>query len=176
MKISGESCLLRPWRRGDEESLARHADNYLIWRNVRDDFPHPYTREKARDWISTCLRQERPVSQLAVIVDGEAAGAVGMMRGRDIYRCTAEIGYWLGEQHWGNGIMTEAARLFTGYVFEQFPIERLYGWTFDFNPASARVLEKAGYFFEAKLQCSAIKEGRMCDQLLYAQLRRRESH
>ena len=103
---------LRPWRRGDEPSLVRYANNRNIWRNLRDRFPHPHTAADADAWI-TKAEAEAPVTSHAIVVDGETVGGVGVDLGTDVRRRSAEIGYWLGEPFWGRGIATK-----NGYVLE----------------------------------------------------------
>jgi ribosomal-protein-alanine N-acetyltransferase len=163
-------CTLRPWRRGDEASLVRHADNRNVSRNLKDRFPSPYTAADAREWIAHASAQAPPTS-LAIVVDGAAVGGVGIELGTDVFRRSAEIGYWLGEPFWGRGIATEALRAMTAYAFERFDICRLEAGVFDWNPASARVLEKNGYVLEGRARLGVIKDGRMGDRLLYALVR-----
>jgi RimJ/RimL family protein N-acetyltransferase len=91
----------------------------------------------------------------------------------DVARFNAEVGYWLGEGFWGRGFAAEALRSFTLYVFESFPVERLEAWVFATNPASERVLEKAGYEYEATLRRSAFKDGHFLDCNLYVRFRPR---
>ena len=158
---------IRDWRIGDEDSLARHANNHKIWRNVRDAFPHPYTLADAEEWISSASTA-MPVTSFAIEVEGEAAGGIGFILGADIHRRSAEIGYWLGEQYWGRGIVGEAVRAMTDYGFETFDLARIWAGVFEWNPASSRVLEKAGYLFEARLKMAATKEGLTVDELIYA--------
>jgi [ribosomal protein S5]-alanine N-acetyltransferase len=163
-------CTLRPWRRGDEASLVRHADNRNVSRNLKDRFPSPYTAADAREWIAHASAQAPPTS-LAIVVDGAAVGGVGIELGTDVFRRSAEIGYWLGEPFWGRGIATEALRAMTAYAFARFDICRLEAGVFDWNPASARVLEKNGYVLEGRARLGVIKDGRMGDRLLYALVR-----
>ncbi len=170
MEINLTNCTLRRWQPGDEESLARHANNYHIWRNVRDRFPHPYTLEDAREWIRLS-GEENPQISFAIVVDGEAVGGIGLILKDDIDRCGAEIGYWLSEEFWGRGIMTEAVRVLTDWGFENFALSRIYAGVLEWNPASMRVLEKAGYRFEARLRKAVIKENRVMDQFIYAVIR-----
>src|SRR5690606_7656580 len=108
-------ALVRPWRWGDEASLVRHANNRKVWRNLLDTFPHPYTEADAREWLERRATPEAPVTNFAIEVDGEAAGGIGLRLGEDVARRSAEIGYWLGEAHWGRGIATEAVRALTDY-------------------------------------------------------------
>lgn len=81
------------------------------------------------------------------------------------------MGYWLGEQFWGRGIMTEAVAAVTDFCFENFPLRRISAEVFANNPASARVLEKAGFTFEGRLKNHVLKEGKLLDTLLYARIK-----
>ena len=159
--------MLRPWAAGDEPSLARYANNYEIWRNLRNSFPHPYTLADAKRWISF-TQQQSPQTLFAVEVGGEAVGGVGLYPKSDIERLSAEIGYWLGEALWGKGIATAAVRALSTYGFEELGLTRIFGVPLISSTASMRVLEKAGYVREGVLRRSAIKEGIVVDQVLYA--------
>jgi RimJ/RimL family protein N-acetyltransferase len=170
MELKLKTCTVRPWRRGDEESLAHHANNYDIWRNVRDRFPHPYTLENARDWVALASA-ENPPTNFAIVVDRYAVGGVGLVFKDDIARCGVEIGYWLGEEYWGRGIVADAVRGVTAWAFEHFDIHRIYAGVLEWNPASMRVLEKAGYQFEARLRKAVIKEGVVMDEFIYSVIR-----
>jgi len=99
---------------------------------------------------------------------GVAAGGIGVHSGQDVHRHTATVGYWLGEDFWGRGIMTEAVTAVTNFCFENFPLRRISAEVFANNPASARVLEKAGFIFEARLKNHVFKDGKLLDSLLYA--------
>lgn len=169
MEIKLSLCAIRPWQRGDEQSLVRHADNKKIWLNVRDAFPHPYTMEDARWWIEKA--NEPPATNFAIVVEGEAVGGVGMILKDDIYRRSAEVGYWLGEEFWGRGVVTEAVRAIVEYAFENFDLCRLYAGVLEWNPASMKVLEKAGFQFEARLRKAVTKEGQTMDEFIYALIR-----
>jgi RimJ/RimL family protein N-acetyltransferase len=170
MRLVLNRCEIRSWERSDVRSLAGHANNRKIWRNVRDQFPFPYSTSDAEVWIRTA-RSMRPETAFAIVVDGEAVGAIGIELKDDVYRNSAEIGYWLGETFWGRGITSEALAGFTDWVFAHFELDRLYAHVFEWNPASARVLEKAGYQLEARMRQAVIKDGQTIDVLLYAMLR-----
>jgi RimJ/RimL family protein N-acetyltransferase len=165
-----QGCSVRSWRRGDEPSVARHANNRKVWINVRDALPHPYTAADAREWIDWALATI-PETNFAVDVHGQAVGAVGFTIQPDVHRVSAEIGFWLGEEFWGRGIMTQAVRAVSAHAFEAHDLYRLYATVFEWNAASMRVLEKAGYVREAVLRMSAIKDGRVIDQVLYGRTR-----
>ena len=124
MLLKSAKFLLRPWQTGDEASLVKHADNYNIWVNLRDIFPHPYTLSAAQDWIeiANCLPD---TFNLAIEIKGEAVGGIGLLFKTDIHRRSAEIGYWLGESFWNKGIITEAVKLVSRHAFAQYDICRL---------------------------------------------------
>jgi RimJ/RimL family protein N-acetyltransferase len=161
---------LRPWRRGDEPSLVLHANNRSVWLNLRDRFPHPYTAKDADEWIVHAGSQA-PVLNFAIVVDGAAVGGIGLTLGTDVSRRPAEVGYWLGQPFCGRGIATEALRAVTDYAFTTLDICRPEAGVFDWNPASARVLEKAGYVLEGRSRLAVTKAGRTGDRLLYALVR-----
>lgn len=87
--------ILREWNKKDTVLLTELANNKLIADNLRDHFPNPYTLKDAEEWIS--LNQDRmPVINFAIEAGGQLAGGCGIFFKEDIYRCSAEIGYWLG--------------------------------------------------------------------------------
>ena len=169
MEIKLSKCTVRNWQRGDEASLAKHANNYKVWRNVRDRFPHPYTRGNAQAFLRAATTAGEP-SNLAIEVNGEAAGAIGYVAGTDVERYSAEVGYWLGEAYWNRGVVTEALVLLTDHLFATSSLLRLFALPFADNAGSIRVLEKAGYAREAILRSSSVKNGIPRDQALYARV------
>ena len=98
--------ILRQWRREDAADVLRYANNDKIARNLRDVFPHPYTLEDAKEFITDCLEAKESLMFRAIEVDGHAVGSIALCLGSDVYRMTAELGYWLAEDFWGKGIMT----------------------------------------------------------------------
>jgi ribosomal-protein-alanine N-acetyltransferase len=162
-----KTCDLRRWELSDVGSVAKHANNRNVWLNLRDRFPHPYTPADAEQWVSLTSRED-PLVHLAIAVDGHAVGGISIELQPDVFKRSAEIGYWLSEDFWGRGIMTEAVQAFTLYAIEHFGLCRVFAGVFDSNPASARVLEKVGYQFEGRMRRSVVKAGVVRDQLLYA--------
>lgn len=167
MRLPLSTCEIRSWKTADADSLARHANNKKIAINLRDRFPHPYTRRDAREFIKTA-RARMPETAFALVVEDAAVGGIGFILQPDIERVSAEIGYWLGEAYWGRGIATEALQALTTYAIARHGLTRLYARVAPWNAASCRVLEKAGYTIEATLRRSAIKDGVVSDQLQYA--------
>ena len=173
LTIDCDCCLLRPFRMSDAESLVRHANNPNISARVRDRFPNPYTIEDARQFLMGVTRRARGAAEftLAIEVDGQVVGGIGIVRGTDIERMTAELGYWLGEEYWGRGIVTEAIKNFAPWVMERYGLTRLHADCFTDNPASSRVLEKAAFVHESTKRRAAIKLGEIKDMHVYVMLR-----
>ena len=146
-------------RSGDEDSLVRHADDRDVWINLRDRFPHPYTRDDARAWLRL-VADSTPETNFAVAVAGEAVGGIGITLQDDVSRRSAEIGYWLGRSYWGRGIATAAVRVLTDWAFAHSTCAGYTQALRTWYPASARVLEKAGYVLEGRLGRSVTKDGR----------------
>lgn len=167
-----DDIIVRPWQTGDELSLVKHANNRKIWRNVRDRFPYPYTLKDAEIWVRVA-GADRNMLNLAIEFEGQAVGGIGIVFKQDVYRRSAEIGYWLGEAYWNRGIATRAVKALTAYIFKQkqFDINRIYAGIFEYNTASARVLEKAGYQMEARLRKSVTKDDKTVDELVFAILK-----
>ncbi len=164
MLLRLSTCDVRSWETHDVESIARYANNRKIWINLRDAFPHPYTRQHAREFIRSS-RQRSPETTFAIAVDGEAIGGVGFVLHPDVERVSAEIGYWIGEPFWGRGIATDALGGLTRYAIETHGLTRVYALPFAWNAPSCRVLEKAGFVLEARLRRSAVKDGAVTDQM-----------
>src|SRR5208282_1566859 len=153
-------CEVRSWSEADVASLAVHANNPAIWRNLRDGPPEPYTPDDAREYI-TQISEQRPETAFAISVDGAAVGSIGFTLGHNVERVSAELGYWLAEPYWGRGIATEAVRALTALAIAEHGLTRVFALPFAENAASCRVLEKAGFILEARLRKSAKKLGRV---------------
>lgn len=169
MRLPFPGGVIRPWRAADARPLVPLADNRKVWLNLTDRFPHPYSAADARRWIKA-EAMAAPPRNFALECEGALCGGIGLQMGEDIRVQTAEIGYWLGEPFWGRGLATAAVAAYTGYAFAAFGLRRVFARVLDWNPASARVLEKCGYVLEGRLRRSALKDGRIADELLYARL------
>lgn len=171
MEVDLRAARLRPWRIDDGPALVKHANNRNVSRNLRDIFPSPYTAVDAQTFLARVV-PVTPPHNLAIEVDGEAAGGVGLHVQEDVHRRTAEIGYWLSEAYWGRGIMTDAVAAVAAYGFERFDLLRIEAEVFARNPASMRVLEKSGFQREGWRRQSITKDGETMDGALYAILAR----
>lgn len=161
---------LRAWRATDAESLAQHANNLRVWRNMSDAFPHPYTLAIAQHWVARG-HIDFGGDNWAIAFDDVAVGGCGLHQGEGGERCNVEIGYWLGEPYWGRGVVTQVARVLTEQAFARPEVTRVFAPVHADNPASMRVLQKNGFQREAELRQSAIKGGRVIDRVQWVRLR-----
>lgn len=160
---------VRSWEQKDAASLASALSNKNILNNLRDGLPYPYTEKDASDYINFILTSDpNGTFAYAVDVDGKAVGSIGAFRQQNIHSRTAELGYYLAEEYWGRGIMTEAVMLLCGKIFAETDILRIFAEPFSHNIGSRRVLEKAGFKFEGILKNNAVKNGKVLDMAMYA--------
>lgn len=169
MRIDCDTFEIRSYRAADVTALARRANNPKIAENLRDRFPFPYTLQDSRDWLNVALTQD-PETNFAIDIDGQLVGTIGLQLGEDVYRQSAEIGYWLAEEYWGRGVVSEAVRALSDWGFQTFGLLRIHAYVFENNAASVRVLEKAGFELEGRMRSAVLKNGRVMDQLLYGKL------
>jgi RimJ/RimL family protein N-acetyltransferase len=158
---------LRPWHLNDLESLVEHANNPDIAKFMTDGFPNPYSNENGEAFIAFATKDD-PIHIFAIEVDGNAVGGIGIHPQQDIMRKNAELGYWLGEKYWGKGIITAAITQVLAFAFRTYDITRVFARPFGTNYASQRVLEKAGFILEARLEKTVFKNGEYLDELIYA--------
>lgn len=159
--------ILRPWLLTDLDSLVKHANNEKIAKFMTDGFPHPYKEENGRAFIEFATK-DNPIHIFAIEINGEAVGGIGIHPKADIERKNAELGYWLSEEYWGQGIITKAIKQMTEFAFTTFDINRVFARPFGNNIASQKVLEKAGFILEGKFENSFIKNAEYLDELIYA--------
>ena len=174
IEIINNNIKLREFTPEDKYRLADLANNKKIAINLRDGFPHPYTLKDAENFLNMCSKYDPP-QLFAIEYNKLHVGNISLIKGNDVYRKSAEIGYFLGEPYWNKGIMTIAVNLICDYGFQNLDIERIYTGIFDFNPASQRVLEKCGFTKEAVFKKAIYKNGVICDEIRYAKLREEPS-
>ena len=170
MELKLSRCTLRNLRETDAESMARHANDRRVVSQLRDRFPHPYTLADAQAFIAMVVAHEPPIC-FAIAVNDSTVGCIGLERQSDVNRCAAELGYWLGVDYWGQGITTEAIEAVVRWGMDALQLERIFAQPLADNVASCRVLEKAGFVLEGTLRHSAIKDGVIRDQRLYASVK-----
>ena len=165
-------CRIRKWELSDAKDLAAALSNKKVQDNLRDGLPYPYTEQDGKDFISAMLSAgENETFAFAITVNNIVIGSISIFRQGNIHRQTAELGYYIAEEYWGNGIMTEAVKQICRYVFDKTDIIRIYAETFAYNTASCRVLEKAGFQYEGTLRRNAVKNGKVIDMKMYSLLK-----
>ncbi|MCI8970618.1 MAG: GNAT family N-acetyltransferase, partial [Oscillibacter sp.] len=98
------SLILRPWLPADAEPIAAAANNPKVAANLRNVFPSPYALADAEWFVGDCIAQgETRQLMRAIVIDGKAAGSISVSVKDDVYEKSAELGYWLAEEHWGRG-------------------------------------------------------------------------
>ncbi len=159
--------LLRPWFMTDLDNLVKHANNINIAKNLTDKFPFPYTKEAGQNFISYATNADDPANIFCIEIDGEACGGIGVHPMQDVFRKNAELGYWLAEPYWGQGIMTAALREMIDYAFKNYDITRLFARPYGSNVASQKLLEKCGFVLEAKFEKTLYKNEVFEDEMVY---------
>lgn len=169
MIVEKQDIKLRHFEEKDIHPVALLCNNKKIWDNVRDFLPFPYTEKHARKFIRTC-QAENPQVTFAIEYKGDFAGCIGLVKQTDIHKLTAEVGYWIGEPYWGLGIATRSVNLIVEYGFDQLGLVRIFTGVFDFNKASQRVLEKAGFKLEGIFEKNVLKNGRILNEYRYGKI------
>jgi len=160
---------IRAWRIGDAPDLAEALNNKKIHDNLRDGLPFPYTASDAEDYIRSILEAPKDSQYCwAVTVDDKAVGSIGVFRGANVHRLTAELGYYLAEPYWGKGMVAGAVKEACRILFETTDLLRIFADPYGYNKASCRVLEKSGFAFEGILRKNAVKNGKVLDMHMYA--------
>ena len=163
---------IRRWELSDARDLATALSNKKIQDNLRDGLSYPYTEQDGKEFISAMLAaNENDTFAFAITVNGKVIGSIGAFRQGNIHRQTAELGYYIAEEYWGKGIMTEAVKQLCDYVFSNTDIIRIYAEPFAYNIGSCRVLEKAGFQYEGTLRSNALKNGNVFDMKMYSKLK-----
>jgi len=170
MELVSGDIRLRRFRISDSERMALLANNEKIARNLRDGFPNPYTKEHAEAWIMKFMDQE-PQTFFAIEYQGEYVGNISLVKGMDVYRKSAEVGYFIGEDYWNKGIVTAALNLICEYGFANLDIVRIHTGVFSHNLSSQRVLEKCGFIKEGVFKNAVFKREQYFDEVRYAKLK-----
>ncbi len=161
--------VLREFKETDIPLLAELANNKKVSVNLRDAFPYPYSLQDAKAFITQCKKQN-PVTTFAIEWKGNYVGNIGLMIGTDVYRKSAEIGYFIGEPYWNKGITSTAVKRITEYGFTALNLKRIYTGVYEYNAASMKVLEKNGYKKEGVFQKSVYKNGKFWNEHRYYKL------
>jgi [ribosomal protein S5]-alanine N-acetyltransferase len=170
ISLGVDGWAMRAWRASDAPALAKHANNVNVWRWMSDSFPHPYTPEIAKHWV-TRGHIEFGGDNWAIAFNDEAVGGCGIVHQQGQFRCTAEVGWWLAQAHWGQGLVTRVAQVLVARALDNPQITRVFAPIHDGNERSMRVARNAGMALEAVQRQSAVKDGHVIDRHMFVRLR-----
>jgi len=170
MELTSGEIKLREFKKSDAQRFAELANNENISHNLRDGFPNPFSTQHAEEFIQRWMALD-PVTVFAVEYRGIYVGNISLSKGKDVYRKSAEIGYFIGEAYWNKGIATAAVNLITEYGFKNLDIVRIHTGVFEHNTASQRVLEKCGFKKEGVFQKAVFKLDKFWNEVRYAKIK-----
>lgn len=162
--IYTDRLILRPFKIEDAKSVTKICNNIKLYENTLN-LPHPYTMDDGIEWIKFLIefKDEERLITLAITdkVSSELLGCISAEISK-IHK-HAEVGYWLGEEYWNKGIMTEALRALIDYLFNEIKLKRIFGQCIVSNKASGKVMEKAGMKYEGQFPNHLYKNGKFLD-------------
>ena len=148
-----ERLLLRPFVLGDAPVVQHLAGDWEVASKMLN-LPHPYPNGLAEAWIGSQQQRFEAGSDVHFSIvrreDDQLIGSIGLRLVQAHGR--AELGFWLGRPYWNHDYCTEAAKAVIEYGFQVLGLDRIYASHFTHNPASGRVLEKAGMAYEGLLR------------------------
>ena len=137
------------------------------------NIPHPYHEPDAVYWLNSSSQGFQSNEQYVFAVEqratGEFMGGIGLTLLPRFDR--AEAGYWLGRPFWGQGFATEALRALLGFGFDALALPKIVATHLTKNPASGRVMQKAGMRWEAEIPQHVKRAGHYHDLMQYQLLR-----
>jgi RimJ/RimL family protein N-acetyltransferase len=158
--------VLRPFEPRDADVVQREVSRVEIARSMR--VPHPYPEGGAAEWIAITAKPGRDFA-IELRETGELVGSIAIHPDEQHRR--GGIGYWIAAAHRRRGYVTEAVRAIIDYGFGELGLNRVHAECHGDNPASARVLEKAGMTHEGTLRQHSFRLGRFADKLQFGILR-----
>jgi [ribosomal protein S5]-alanine N-acetyltransferase len=170
MILQIDNIKIREFQLADIKSLVKYANNFKVSKYMRDSFPFPYTETNAINWIEFAKVNSSTLSY-AIANEAELIGGIGAFPQSDVHRFSAEVGFWIGEPFWNQGIISKSLKEFCKYLFSNYEFNRLFANVFEGNHASKRVLEKAGFVLEGTHRKSVFKESKFVDHYIYGLLK-----
>ncbi len=152
------------------EPFTEFRNHPIIYENGYDRVPNPFTLKDAEEFIAVQL-EKKPAQRKLIYWNDQFVGEIGIVLKEDVFRLSAEMGYFIGEPFWGKGIASQAIKQMLSYVFNNFDIIRIEAGVFDFNKPSMRVLEKNGFHLECIKRKAVIKNGKIMDDHIYVKLK-----
>ncbi len=160
----------KPHRIAFAKEFAKMKNVPEILDNGYDKTPNPFTEKDAIAYIKQHI-SKKPEERFLIFWNNEVAGEIGITLKEDVFRLTAEIGYFISKAFWGKGLATKAVKKMTEYAFANFDVIRIEAGVFDFNKSSMKVLEKNGYYLESVRKKAVIKKGEIIDDYIWVKLK-----
>lgn len=158
---------LEKWKCEEYHEFFRLSNDKEIWSNMSDDFPH--TLEECKQIVSFFSNSEDVTEYIkAIKIDNHIVGCIAAFFETGMYCKSVEISYWLSYDYRGMGIMPQVIKMFTQSLFVRFDKHRIWARPFEFNKASQRALEKAGFVYEGLLKENAFKDNKYINSVVYA--------
>lgn len=170
--IETNRLLLRLFKETDAPEVTKLCNNYNLYKNTLY-LPYPYSIEDALSWIKNHLDNfnDNKYFEFAITdkVTGKLYGAIALSKHQKFNN--GELAYWVGEEYWGNGYATEAAKAILEFAFIEKQYHRVFARYFHSNPASGKVIEKIGMRKEGVLRNHVMKENKYIDLVYYGILK-----
>lgn len=168
-EITTVRLLLRKFSAEDAKDVQRMAGSEAVASNTLA-MPFPYLDGMAEAWIATHEKEfeegKSAVFAITLKESGQLIGAIGLSM--QLHYKLAELGYWVGEDFWNRGYCTEAVKAVLDFAFNTLHLHKVTANHFAGNPASGRVMEKAGMHYEATLKSHILHWGKYKDLVCYA--------
>jgi ribosomal-protein-alanine N-acetyltransferase len=172
--IINDLIVLTEFRLEDKSNLVRYLNDPVIYLNTLT-IPKNYTEADADKWLeitqANLAKHGRLTNWAIRHRETGLIGGIGRMALTGMEGHRDEIGYWLAAPFRGQGIMTEVVRKLSGHLFSSTPLVRIEAHVYEYNPASARLLEKAGFQREGLCRKFAVKDGQYIDAILLAKIK-----
>jgi RimJ/RimL family protein N-acetyltransferase len=148
--ITLDGLSLRAPKREDAARIASLANDFDIAR-MTTNLPYPYRREDAEGFFARMEAADR-AREVVFVIEQPSDGPVGLIGFHPNGALGPEIGYWVGRPFWGRGIATRAAGAALAWASQTWRRKVVVSGHFTDNPASGRVLEKAGFLYTGEVQ------------------------
>jgi RimJ/RimL family protein N-acetyltransferase len=149
-QIRTERLVLRPPAAGDAPAITRFAGDYAI-ASMTTRMPHPYAEADARQFVELVARQDT-ARERTFSIEREGEGVVGCIGFHRTVGGPLEMGYWIGQPHWGQGYATEAVGGALLWASKDWGRKAISSGHFADNEPSANVLIKSGFLYTGEVQ------------------------
>ncbi len=160
--------------KNDKPNLVKYLNDYDIYKNTLN-IPYPYTAKDAENWIKFVkFDKDNKGTLIHYTIRNKKLELIGGISFHSKYGMNSykdEFGYWLARDYWNKGIMTNVVKRFCQLGFEEFKLERIEATVFEYNDASAKVLEKANFQYEGTLRNYIKKDNEYVNVKVYSILK-----